>query len=372
MKVTGQHKKIFFNAFAIIDNDIAYASLDELNGLFRVNLKSNNCTYISMFPNEKAGGNKLHCKAEYFNNKVYFIPESADYISILDLQTKEIYQLAIPSPAENKGVYNKNCKFAGSYIYDNILWILPATFPGVLKVNIDTEDITVIDNWVPDRECRFYVSGICRINDKLFLPDTFSNAVLQIDMNLNSVKINFVGKNDKGFSCMYSKDGKNIWLAPILGPIIKWNYKNNTLEEYSNYPKGYIHNKHIGWDFNKVYSVGNYIYFIPARGNMMIEFDINKNIMSEINKNIFNNAIVCRYLFETDSFIYIIVYYDGFKKNFKISKSTNEITAEDFIFFEGENKRSREHIATEIQNTRVINECETFGLEEFMIALMDE
>lgn len=50
-----QPKKIFFEAIGIIDNSIAYASLRELNGLFRVDLKSNNCTYISMFPNEKEG-----------------------------------------------------------------------------------------------------------------------------------------------------------------------------------------------------------------------------------------------------------------------------------------------------------------------------
>ena len=371
-KMERQIKKIFFGAFVIINNNIAYASLGDLNGLFCVDLKTNNCTYISMFPNEKAGREKLHCKAEYINNKVYFIPRSADYISIFDLDTKEISQIAIPLPVENRWSYDKGAKFADSCIYDNCLWILPATFPGVLKINIETEEITVIDNWIPNKKYCFYVNGMCKINNRLFLADTLSSAVLEIDMTLSQVKVNFAGKNNTGHSSMCSEDGINIWMTHVSGPIIKWNYKNGTYEEYSNYPKGYKHNNQNEFDFNKVYSSGNYVYFIPNRGNMMIKFDINKNEMSEINENIFNSATRCRYLFETDSFIYIIVYYDGYKKNFKISKSTNEISTGDFVFLEGENKRSREHISAEIQNEEVINESETFGLEEFMAALADE
>lgn len=367
-----QPKKIFFEAIGIIDNNIAYASLRELNGLFRVDLKSNNCTYISMFPNEKTGGNRLHCKTEYNNKKIYFIPRAAEYISVLDLKTEKIYQIAIPLPAENKRLYyDKGAKFADSCIYDNSLWLLPATFPGIIKMNIDTEEISVIDDWVSDKKY-YFRNSMYRINERLFFPDAYSNAVIELDMSLSTVKVNLVGKNNKGSSSMCSTDGINIWMAPVYGPIIKWNYKNNTVEEFSNYPKGFRH-KAFEFDFNKVYSIGNYIYFIQESGNMSIKFDTKKNIMSEIKEDIFNNALCSNYLFETDSFIYInIVYCDGFEKGFKISKSTNEISDGNFFFLEGECKRCIEHVEAVTKKAGIINESPTLGLKEFLTALSDE
>lgn len=367
-----QPKKIFFEAIGIIDNNIAYASLRELNGLFRVNLKSNNCTYISMFPNEEAGEKRLHCSAKYYSNKIYFIPRAADYISVLDLQTEKIYQITIPFPAENKTLYYyKKAKFAASCIYNNILWLLPATFPGILKMNMDTEEITVIDNWVYDKKY-YFRNSMYRINDRLFFPDAYSNAVIELNMSSDRVKVNLVGENNKGCSSICSADGVNIWMSPTYGPIIKWNYKNNTVEEYSNYPKGFRH-KTFEFDFNKVYSIENYIYFIQESGNMSIKFDTDKNIMSEIKNDIFNNALCSNFLFETDSFIYInVVYYDGFEKGFKISKSTNEISDGNFFFLEGENKRCREHIEAVTKKAGIINERITFGLREFLTALRDK
>ncbi len=364
-----QPKKIFFEAIGIIDNSIAYASLRELNGLFRVDLKSNNCTYLSMFPNEKEGENRLHCSAEYYNNKIYFIPRAADYISILDLNTEKIYQTAIPVPAENKKLYYyKKAKFAASCIYNNSLWMLPATFPGILKMNMDTEEITVIDNWVSDKKY-YFRNSMCKINNRLFFPDAYSNAVIELDMTSGRAEVNFVGKDNRGCSSMCSADGINIWMAPVYGPIIKWNYKNDTAEEYSNYPKGFIHK---AFDFSKVYSIQNYIYFIPEYGNMAIKFDTKKNIMTENKEDIFKNALGSDCLFETDSFIYFLVYYNGFEKGYKISKSTNEISDGSFFFLEGENKRCKKHIEAVTGKAGIINESVTFGLKEFLTALSDE
>ena len=105
---------------------------------------------------------------------------------------------------------------------------------------------------------------------------------------------------------------------------------------------------------------------------MAIKFDTNKNIISEIKVDIFNNAIGSDCLFETDSFIYFVVYYDGYEKGFKVSKSTNEISSENFFFFAGEDKRSREHIEAVTKKAGIINECRTFELREFLTALRGE
>lgn len=70
-----------FEALARVDEDTAYASCAMFNGLFRVNLGTGDCTYVSMFPGMEEDKSRMHSGALYADGKVYFFPMGAECVS---------------------------------------------------------------------------------------------------------------------------------------------------------------------------------------------------------------------------------------------------------------------------------------------------
>lgn len=360
-------KRISFEAIAILENGVAYASSKEFNGLYEVDIYTGKCKYVALFPNERFNRKRLHCKAEIYHNKVFFIPGSAEYLSIFDLNKQEFYQIAVPDLKINNNFFNPFYKFTDSYVMDDCLWMIPSSYPAVIKINMRTKELAIMNNWIP-KDGFFLRNGSYLLNSKIYIPDTKSNNVIEINTKQDTVKVYPVGKNNMGCWSCNSDDEINIWFAPRNpGPIIKWNLYSNEIEEYCNYPIGYQHNDFL---FSKVYMVEQDVCFIPAYGNMMIKISRDDYCLMSIYDDVFKNALNTEYLFETNDFLYLNVVYTDKVVGYQISKIDNALTKKNFFIHEGVEERERDYIFMETGKGSIINESKILGLDSYLSCLL--
>lgn len=263
-----QEKALWLEGIAQIDGDTAYASCSEFNALFKVDLKTGDCTYISLFPEEHVNKRRLFIKAIYVNEKIYFIPASASAIYVFCPTANAFERIEIEENIDDKS-YNANAKFADAFICENTIYILPATYPAIIKLDCKKNTLEYIVENMPTCDYLFR-PGAAQMGNKLFVPNTKDNLVLEFDMEIDEIQLHHVGKNNHG-SWSIVRDENLLWLIPkVHGAVVKWDYFSGEIQEYEQYPEGY---RESNFSFTKGYKSGDYIYVLPAQSNVFLRID---------------------------------------------------------------------------------------------------
>lgn len=364
MDVLNDKLDLEFEAIVKINDDTAIAASYAYNALFEVRIATGECTYLLMFPNEKVDGQRLYTKALYIEGKVYFVPAAADNIAIYDIETGALKQIEIPKPDEQKykQKYKKNAKFNGGVIYGHYVFMTPCTYPGVIRININTHETEYFNEWVP-RETFVFRKAPFVDDNKMFLPCTDSNLVLEFDLRNCKGIIHHIGKNNRG-AWSICKNGENLWLAPQKpGPVVCWNRKKSTVTEYAQYPHGFIGNNFL---FTLIFSHKDFVYTIPAYANMMLKINAETGEMEPFDKLNLQQESVVKTMFELDDEIYLIIIQDDAKRTIKISKKDLHVESYRFIFSRGK----KEFIENYLKKSKgLLKEKSYFGLNEFLTAL---
>lgn len=362
VKTIMNNSNLMFEAIATINDRIAYASSYQANGLFEVDLENYECTYISLFPKEEISRSRLHSVAILIERKIYFIPSFAKNISIYDIDTRTIQQISIPHPIIERYFYKEKFKFINAKLYDNNLWIFPSTYPGILKLNIKTLEMDIIDNWVPE-EKYFFRNALCVDDDIVYLPDGISNRMLVFNMANQEAKIINIGKNNHGISSMKLWNNK-YWMAPRLdGSVISWNPISNAISEYVEYPEEFRTEKIV---FNSILICEEKIYLMPASANSVISIEDSKLQVSNIWKPRDNSMV--EVLFETDKYYFFReVLEDGLiTEQFKISKFNCKISKVN-MYVVNYDTYIENFIKASKKCSEAIKENQVLTLQDFMI-----
>lgn len=134
-------KGISFFAAAEVDG-VLYFSAWLMNGLFKMDLATENVTYIGRIKEEKIEAN-LHRFAFYYRGCVYFIPSVGNYITRLCLSNLDIQAIPLPEGGY-RGLLNKFCDI----IYcDGALWMAPDVYGAILKLDLANDQIEKYGNW---------------------------------------------------------------------------------------------------------------------------------------------------------------------------------------------------------------------------------
>lgn len=253
----------------VINDQLAFSSAYEFNGLFKVDLIHEKCEYMGLFPNEEIYKEKLHCTAKYVNKKIYFIPASANNISVYDIEKDKIYSIKIP-------YVQLKSKFRDACVFNNKLWLVPSKYPGIITLDLDSEHIEVMDKWLPSDDY-FFTSQLVVIDHKFYISDGISNRVFEFDMNNKQAKFHYVGSNNHGCMSMSIFHDEFIMIPRLPGSIVRWNIHTNEIKEYCDYPDDFSPGKIV---FSGIYIVHDAIYCIPAYANMAVKFDLNNNMIT--------------------------------------------------------------------------------------------
>ena len=311
---------ITFEAIAI-KGDYGYGSEYDKNGLYRVDINSGKCLFINLFEGEYINKKRLHCSAEWIGDKIYFIPGSAQNVSIYDLKNGKIETINIPKPSKKKyPFYKLQYKFVGAVQCRNYLWLVPATYPGILKLNLLNNEIKVYDDWIPEDGYMFR-RGMHIDNNKIIIPSGNNNYVLTFDLDKESAQLLKIGKLNNGMMSM-CKVGESYWLAPRKkGAIILWNPHTDFIHEYNNYPDLFEFGQIV---FSNVYSYNENVFFVPARANECLTIKDGKLVADNHLRWKSDADSMVEFLFETDSDQYYReIFGDGHSRYFKLNNNDN-------------------------------------------------
>lgn len=366
MKEKIKGKNLEFEAFAIVDNETAYAASSTFNALFKVNLITGECTYITMFQNEKCDGKRLYTKALAVDDKIYFVPTAAEEIAVYDVKTQSIDKWLIQKADKKKYTfYESNNKFSGGVLYEKYVFMIGSTYPGVLRINIQTGNIDYFAEWINGESFLFRKSPIvdgCRF----YIPSVNNNLVLCFDMELCIGRLYHVGNFNKGCWSM-CKAGKEFWLAPKeAGPIICWNPNTCEVKEYGNYPKMFKDN---GFVFTKIYKQGDNIFLIPSYANMGIKIALTDKKIS--NSGVFHmkgKEFVAFMIEEENRFYLKIKKTEGIEYVY-LDIAENKLYPYKFVFANGYDKFLEDYFYSVFNKSECVTESETVGLEELLGAL---
>lgn len=352
-----------FEAVALVSKDRGYASDYETNALYEVDMINSECTYITTFPNESIDGKRLHCTAVYADSQIYFIPMSGEYISIYNLKNKTISQIKVPQLEIEKEGYNKKFKFSGAYYKNGYIFIMPYTYPAILKLNVVTKEILTISDWVPSDEI-FFRSKMCIDDQYIYIPNGRNNIILQFNVDTDKAKIFRVGRYNNGAACMH-KIKDCFWIAPRLkGSVICWNPQSNKIIcELEEYPDGFETGKIV---FSELLNMGDKIYLIPAEANAALSVGDNNKI-SVVNpyRKDKDNTIVC--MFEAEDYYYFCKINNKIQSllHFKINKKDGSTSP--YLFkAKGQAQFKKDYYDISVSQNRAMIENEKFGMNDFI------
>lgn len=204
------------------DGDCFWCTALDFNGLFRIEKDTFKIHYVGQFSNEKREGYDLFSKTTECDGKLYCAPCNANNIGIYDKQTKEFS--SIPLELHEDGCNKKN-KYIEAFAYDKYVFITGCRIFNILKIDTQTNDITVIDNWKTqllshkNAEAPYLIAYGCQIEDKLYFPSRYANAMFAFDMRDCSSEIHlFNNKNRMYYRGNFIKD--KIWICSNLDSSI--------------------------------------------------------------------------------------------------------------------------------------------------------
>lgn len=157
-------------------------------------------------------------------NRLYLSPFSSDGIWKCDLETGCFSKSYLPK-AEASGM-------AETFVYGRYLYMVPRLYPGIVKYDMETEEIKVLDGWVEELEARvspeckkepYFVWAVKQEGHMLYMASGKCDIWMELDMDKDVWSLKTMGLPGRRFIHMV-KDGEWVWLLPFCGDeIIRWN-----------------------------------------------------------------------------------------------------------------------------------------------------
>jgi hypothetical protein len=216
-------KYIEFHAGIEYKNKL-YLSAVYMNGLFEYDLNTEKVRYIKHFDNEnKCRG--LHRYAFLYKNEAWFVPEHADNIAVLNLDTLTLTYIKLPVENYDDSI---TCAkyFKGGNINDNQYFLIPAAMENILIIDLKNKNIETYSINKKKGEC--YSEGYF-YNGTIFMYAMNGKYYLKYNLLSKTYEKVEVEYEKYTYTGMYVDNLSNIlWYAPGTGDnILIRNIANN-------------------------------------------------------------------------------------------------------------------------------------------------
>ncbi len=373
-RLTGKEKiQLFFNAVAMVDDKIGYASAYNLNGLFKINTESGKCEYLTRFPDEALKTKNLHFCAEYSCGKVFFFPQIGKYISVYHILSGEIQTIELPQT--EYAYYSQRMKFAQSFLFQDKIYAVGASYPAIIEIAPWNLELKIYPLDFGERKILFRAGGTL-YDRSFYIPSVTSNILLQFCME---DKKSFLIEMPEGYQGAWSAacDGKRVWLAPRYhdDPIVYYDILRRETGTIDRFPEGFTGGDDL---FLRCIYRNGFIWMYPEKANMGFKinpdsFDLEE--IKEINRLEEDETYGCwfiegRYLYGIKKKKDADWIDENDNENFIVNLDTWETKPFSFCFCGGVDKR-RKDMADEYKAQMQINRFEgkILTLEELLFLI---
>lgn len=281
-----------FLAGCVVGEELYFSSWTD-KGFYKMDLLTGACSFLKMFEKETENTH-LYNSAIHYKGSIWLIPANhGEYLVKICLDTLDIEY--IPLPESGRVILGKDGirfkKFKCCYKDgDPVFWLIPIGFDVFLKVNMDTNQITVFPEL---REHMEFADGIINFFDACFIADDIwmcpkDSKKLVI---FNTKKEKFIIRDwqchdeNETFSIIKSY---NDWAVFI--PSHKENpllLINRVTFEEKRIPLGIRNSKDINWTHIAVDIIGQYVLLIPFLAAEMIAVDLETQDV-QIDRKLYN------------------------------------------------------------------------------------
>lgn len=178
---------------------------------------------LAEVPDEIAGGlNYMFVKR--LGNCLYLIPCASDGIWKYNMETGYFGKTYLPNAVAGP--------VSGAFFHGKYLYMAPSVYPGVIKYDTETEEITVIDGWVRKMESMvaaeyikepYFSWSVVQEGRMLYMASSQGDIWMEFDMETDTWQLKSMNLSGMRFVHM-AKDGGWVWLLPYLGDeVVLWN-----------------------------------------------------------------------------------------------------------------------------------------------------
>ena len=212
---------------AVIWQDEAWFFSNDFNGLYSVDLSSQEIKFRGQVPFEPQVEHHLYSSLVIWENKIYLVPSRAKKMAVYDMAAESFEQMDLIDKDEYQLFY-------GNFLYGSNLFLFHLFDATILRIDLKSKEVTVIDEWLDKALPYFFRKAdanfnyfrkqlVCR-GGKIYIPFCYANAVLEIDCESLRSNIHVIGSEEQGYAGI-CEDGEDLWLAPKQrnGAVVRWN-----------------------------------------------------------------------------------------------------------------------------------------------------
>lgn len=222
--------KIGFNDFVKVEDEIWFCDIYR-NRLVKMDLQMRNIKTVVPL-------GKRQLKMSYgsifnYKDRIVLIPRNADNILIYNLHGNDITEIPL---RENSEVIGRPW-FIKAIAYQDNIYLFPARFGAVVKLNMETLTVTYLDeiiqiakNYKSDKK-GIYFNCIAMVEHYCFMPLYETNVMVRFD--LQTEYYDFIEYDDVNHRILSAFGEKNkIWLAGFEKGVLEYDLNKGTLEKH--------------------------------------------------------------------------------------------------------------------------------------------
>lgn len=266
------------------DDNAIWITLDDINGLCVMDTNDYSLDYISFIPGEEEFGSSLYFDIKRWEDKLILTPFNAKEIAIYDTKNK-IWDKIPVYMDEGKFCFDsaEGKKFITSIVYEDSIYFIPATFPAIVKLNLRSNEIQYISDWIQSFDKEYTKSyylfrqDIAISDDNMFyIGSLYYDFLAALNPENGQVSILRKGKAGLGNgylalaydNCHFISARQNEKKLILFSKDLEIEYEYC----YKNIIKSISHLDYVGCIF-----IGGLWFFVPNRSDSFIRYDPIKN-----------------------------------------------------------------------------------------------
>lgn len=217
---------------------------------------------------ETANGWIYYINITKSGNSLYLTPYDSEGIWKYDLDTRCFSEQVLPDA--------NFANMAFTFSYGGYLYLIPKLYPGIVKYNLETEEVQVFNDWVEEMEnyvspeCRkeaYFIWAVKQEENMLYMASSKCDVWMEFDMNSDTWQMKSMHLSGRRFMDMVKK-GEWVWLLPFYGDeIVLWNCR--TCESQTIYSAPTQESQNVPYQF--ALDLGDYIVaFSTLKDNLLL------------------------------------------------------------------------------------------------------
>lgn len=196
--------------------------------LMKIDKEDFHVEHVSAFWKE---GWSLYQDILVHEEKLYFIPRSADHLAVYDIKKDSWKWIPLEEPDRQKNElpYNADQKFRFGELYKNQIYLFPCHYPAVGILDIEKEEMTYLYDVFPVEtggvawEGQAFAQKAARNGNKVIIHSPYFGLLYEFDLDTFNIHVIWQIPMDDMVKTM-ACDGKNFYSVPSVKdiPIKKW------------------------------------------------------------------------------------------------------------------------------------------------------